>query len=128
METKNNIVVIGLLVLIIGLGIGYSLGANRGGYFAQNNKCGQGVAVNDHAMGGAMDDMMSGLEGKSGAALEEAFLDEMIVHHEGAVEMARELLAGTKRPELVKMANDIISAQTNEIEMMKQWQVEWFGN
>ncbi|OHA85631.1 MAG: hypothetical protein A2408_01020 [Candidatus Yonathbacteria bacterium RIFOXYC1_FULL_52_10] len=79
-------------------------------------------------MGGAMDDMMSGLEGKSGAALEEAFLDEMIVHHEGAVEMARELLAGTKRPELVKMANDIISAQTNEIEMMKQWQVEWFGN
>jgi len=78
-------------------------------------------------MHGAMDGMMMGLQGKTGDALDEAFLTEMIVHHEGAVSMARTLVAGTKRPELLKLGNDIITAQTKEIEMMTQWRKAWFG-
>ena len=52
----------------------------------------------------------------------------MIVHHEGAVDMAEMLLQKTKRPELVKLGNDIINAQTSEIEMMKEWRQVWFNN
>ena len=68
-----------------------------------------------------------GLEGKTGDELDKAFLAEMIVHHEGAVQMAQTLLKGTKRPELIKLGNDIITAQTGEIQMMKQWQRDWFN-
>jgi uncharacterized protein (DUF305 family) len=73
-----------------------------------------------------MHEMNATLEGKVGDELDQAFLNEMIVHHEGAVEMAQLLLKGTKRPELIKLANDIISAQNTEIEMMKKWNQEWF--
>ena len=45
----------------------------------------------------------------------------MIIHHQGAVDMAKELLKGTKKPELVKFANDIITVQSKEIEMQKEW-------
>ena len=51
----------------------------------------------------------------------------MIVHHEGAVDMAKELQKGTNRPELQKMAKDIIEVQTGEITMMENWLKEWFG-
>jgi len=68
------------------------------------------------------------IEGKSGEEFEKAFIDEMIVHHEGAVDMAEMLLQKTKRPELVKLGNDIINAQTSEIEMMKEWRQVWFNN
>jgi uncharacterized protein (DUF305 family) len=77
-------------------------------------------------MGDMMHDMMSGLEGKTGDEFDKAFLSEMIVHHEGAVDMANAVLANSKRPELLKLAKDIISAQTKEINMMKAWQKAWF--
>jgi uncharacterized protein (DUF305 family) len=116
MDTKNNVLIIGIITLVIGAVGGYAFGVSR--------ERGAEPAVTMH---GAMSGMMMGLEGKQGSALEEAFIDEMIVHHEGAVEMARILLAGTERPELVKLGNDIITAQTGEIEMMKRWRTEWFG-
>lgn len=103
--------------MMIGLGVGYYLGTTQ--------PTPQPAA--DTQMHGAMDQMTGGLQGKTGAALEEAFLDEMIVHHEGAIEMAQALLADTKRPELIKVGNDIIDAQTGEIEQMKQWRKDWFG-
>ena len=75
----------------------------------------------------AMGGMMMGLEGKTGDALDLAFLDEMVIHHDGAVEMAQALLKGTKRPELIKLGNDIITAQTQEIQMMRNWRKAWFN-
>jgi uncharacterized protein (DUF305 family) len=84
-----------------------------------------GAAQADH-MNMSMNDMARMLEGKSGDALDKEFLAGMIPHHEVAVVMAEQLKKGTKRPELLKMSQDIIDAQTREIEMMKQWQKEWF--
>lgn len=71
--------------------------------------------------------MMTGLQGKTGDDFDKAFLSEMIVHHEGAVAMAEEVLKTSKRPELIKLANDIISAQNKEIEMMGGWNKAWFN-
>lgn len=74
-----------------------------------------------------MNDMVNDLKGKTGADLEKAFLNGMIPHHQGAVDMAKILLQDkTIRPEMVKFANDIISAQTAEIEMQKGWLNTWF--
>ncbi len=120
MENKNNILVIGAVMLLLGLVSGYFIGTNRSVY--------QQLPVSaPSGMHGAMNGMMMSLEGKTGDALDVAFLDEMIVHHEGAIEMAQTLLRGTKRPELIKLGNDIITAQTAEIEMMKGWRTTWFG-
>jgi uncharacterized protein (DUF305 family) len=54
------------------------------------------------------------------------FIDAMIPHHEGALVMAQDLAQKTKRPELQKLAKDIISAQTKEIAEMKQWRQAWY--
>lgn len=75
-----------------------------------------------------MDDMSAGLVGKIGDDFDKAFIDEMIVHHQGAIDMAEMVLETSTRPELIKLANDIIAAQTNEIEMMSSWRAEWFTN
>lgn len=49
------------------------------------------------------------------------FIDAMIPHHQGAVEMAKETQQKSKRPEIKKLADEIIKAQNQEISQMKQW-------
>jgi uncharacterized protein (DUF305 family) len=53
------------------------------------------------------------------------FLHDMIAHHEGAVEMSKEVLDKGKRPEIKQLAQQIIKAQEAEIEKMKKWRTEW---
>lgn len=129
MENKNNILVIGLLALVLGLGIGYFTGVNTSVNKAPTttHQMPDGSMMNGNGMQGTMDGMSMGLEGKTGDDLDKAFLAEMIIHHEGAVQMAQTLLRGTKRPELIKLGNDIITAQTQEIQMMKEWRKVWFN-
>jgi uncharacterized protein (DUF305 family) len=54
------------------------------------------------------------------------FLTKMIPHHEEAVASARQLLAGTQRPEMVALANNIITTQTREIDQMRAWLAQWY--
>jgi uncharacterized protein (DUF305 family) len=54
------------------------------------------------------------------------FIDGMIPHHEGAVVMAKEALNKSKRPEILKLANEIIKAQDKEIKELKQWRKGWY--
>lgn len=49
------------------------------------------------------------------------FAQEMIVHHEMAVQMANDVLAHGKDPEIKKLAEEVITAQTKEIEFMRAW-------
>lgn len=72
----------------------------------------------------SMADMSTMMAGKTGDALDRAFLEGMIPHHQGAVDMAK-MMAVSKHPELVKFANDIIAGQSREIEQMRQWLRDW---
>lgn len=54
------------------------------------------------------------------------FIDMMIPHHQGAIEMAKEVLAKSKRSELKKLATDIIQAQNKEIKEMQEWRKTWY--
>ena len=71
-----------------------------------------------------MDHASMGMDGDA-AMLEDAdpfdaaFIDMMIPHHEGAIEMARMELDEGGDPELRSLAQDIIDAQEREIEEMK---------
>ena len=82
----------------------------------------------DMSMDSMMMDMLANMKGKTGTELEKVFLQDMIVHHQGAVDMATELLKDkTVRPELAKFAQDIINAQSKEIEMQKSWLEKWYA-
>lgn len=54
------------------------------------------------------------------------FIDSMLIHHRGAVEMAQEALEKAERKELKIMAQGIIDSQNAEIEQMRKWREEWY--
>ena len=59
------------------------------------------------------------------ADFDKAFIEEMIPHHQMAVMMASMLKSSTNRDEMRKLADDIITAQTSEIDQMRQWYINW---
>lgn len=69
--------------------------------------------------------MMSYL-GDRGPDFDKKFIDGMILHHEGALEMAHVALNNSDRQEIKKLSNEIIMAQKKEIEQMKKWRKEWY--
>jgi uncharacterized protein (DUF305 family) len=54
------------------------------------------------------------------------FIDAMLLHHQGAVEMAEEALQKSDRAEMQELAQDIIAAQQTEIAQMQQWRQAWY--
>jgi uncharacterized protein (DUF305 family) len=58
---------------------------------------------------------------------EQHFLAMMIPHHEDAVAMADLALERAQRPELKKLATAIKTAQTQEINQMRDWYQQWYG-
>ena len=56
---------------------------------------------------------------------EREFIKQMIPHHQMAVMMANMLLKSTSRPEMRELAQNIIDAQTKEINDMRQWYKNW---
>jgi uncharacterized protein (DUF305 family) len=119
---KNTAISIVAITLIVGLGIGYGIGANKAPVALQQSGGGHMMSMED-----SMINMNAGLQGKAGDAFDQAFLAEMIVHHQGAVEMAQSALTNAKHQEIKDLASVIISAQNEEIAQMKAWQVSWYG-
>ncbi len=80
----------------------------------------------DHAdMDGNMPGMMSDedmatLEQATGAEFDRLFMQMMIKHHEGAIEMAKAALRDGQNADAAKLAKDIIDAQQAEIDTMHE--------
>lgn len=80
----------------------------------------------DHGNMSGMNHSMAMDLGPADANFDLRFIDAMTPHHEGAVVMAKEALQKSKRPEIKKLATDIISAQNKEISEMKEWRTAWY--
>lgn len=63
----------------------------------------------------------------SASSFDKAFIEEMIPHHQMAVMMAQMLERTTDRPEMKQLAQDIIEAQTREINAMRGWYRQWYS-
>lgn len=63
---------------------------------------------------------MESLENAEGDQFQTMWLQSMIDHHEGAVEMAEEEQENGENAQAVALAEDIIAAQEQEIETMKE--------
>jgi len=72
-----------------------------------------------------MTSMTETLKDKSGDNFDKEFLSQMIVHHEGAVEMAKLSKDKAMHGEIKELSESIIVAQEKEIAEMRQWQTEW---
>jgi uncharacterized protein (DUF305 family) len=73
----------------------------------------------------SMSDMSANLQDKTGDEFDEAFIEMMIAHHQGAVEMAELARTRAKHDEIKTLADNIITAQLKEISDMYSWQKAW---
>ena len=69
--------------------------------------------------------MMNELNGKMGEAFDKAFLEQMIMHHQSAINMAASDKSNAQHQEVKDLAVAIIMAQTKEMNQVKQWQSDW---
>jgi uncharacterized protein (DUF305 family) len=75
----------------------------------------------DHGSGGMMsDEDMAALEAASGADASSLFLEQMIMHHTGAIDMAQQELDNGENVDALKLAQNISDSQTAEIAEMEQ--------
>lgn len=123
-----NVVIIILVCVFYGFGLRHH---KKTGYTHQVSSMDtphtKEPVTDTNTMDHTMHAMTQRMSGKTGSLLEQTFLEDMIVHHQGAVDMALELQkGGTERPELQQMAKDIIDVQTKEIDMMQEWRDTWF--
>jgi uncharacterized protein (DUF305 family) len=54
------------------------------------------------------------------------FIDQMIVHHQGAILSSEHMIADSERPELRQLAENIQSSQSEQIEQMRAWREQWY--
>jgi len=80
------------------------------------------TSATDH---GSMDSMTAALKDKSGAAFDKEFINQMILHHQGAIDMANLIEERAEHDELRTLGKDIIAAQSMEIDQMKTWYAQW---
>ncbi|QVJ02240.1 DUF305 domain-containing protein [Nocardiopsis eucommiae] len=66
------------------------------------------------------EEQMTELEGAEGERFDTLFLEFMVLHHEGAVDMARTELDSGINPEARELAQEIIDAQEGEIRQMNE--------
>ncbi len=74
----------------------------------------------EYTPNGRYEPMMRDLSTLSGAALDKAFLSDMIGHHMGALMMAHSVSPYITHSEIETLTNNIISSQSAEIVQMRQ--------
>jgi uncharacterized protein (DUF305 family) len=118
---------IALLVASCG-GAGGMGNADEGQMEKKERPAKEGMEGKDHSkMDGGSGGMASGMMMKNGEYSDERFIDAMVPHHEGAVDMAEVALKNAEHEEIKRLAEDIVSAQEAEIKELKSIKREEFG-
>ena len=129
---KNESLLYGIIGLLAGIVImflfspnqGYMMGGSMHMNQMKNETQGESM-MGEHGSNMTMDEMSESLKNLKGDDFDKAFIEMMIDHHEGAVDMANVAKLNAKHAEIKKLSNDIISTQTKEIVEMKQWYQNW---
>lgn len=138
---NSNTALIAVAALLLGGIGGYILNSQTGnewgpGMMSQN----QADEVAPMGMHRMPDGSMMGSGGSMGemngmgnmmammVSSEREFIEEMIPHHQEAIDTATEVLErGGTTPEIRTLAENIVTAQEQEITDMKQWYEDWYG-
>lgn len=106
---RKNGIVYGIIGLVAGLLIG-ALGLSN--IVSNSNSTSNNNTVKNTSRSDTMD---------------QHFIEQMIPHHEDAITMAELAQNNAKRTEVKNLAKAIISAQSTEIDDMKNWYNNWYG-
>nr|BBH91520.1 hypothetical protein KTC_62710 [Thermosporothrix sp. COM3] len=64
--------------------------------------------------------------GSSNAPFDAKFIDGMVKHHQGAIDMAKEAQQKAEHQEIKNLANSIVTDQQKEITEMQNWRKQWY--
>ncbi len=127
-----SVVLAVLIVLVAGAAFGYG----RMGSMMDHG--GMGHMMDHGGMGHMMDHGDEGHnhggEGHTMGSFDEEqpfdlqFIDQMIMHHQGAIMSSEHMIADSERPELRQLAENIQQSQSEQIEQMQAWREEWYGD
>jgi uncharacterized protein (DUF305 family) len=56
------------------------------------------------------------------------FLDAMILHHQGTVEMAQESLQRSQREDIRQLSQEMIEGYRDDIAQMQAWRSQWYAD
>ncbi len=122
------------VLLLTGAGVAFVYG---GMALAQGQ---MGSMMGGSGMGGMMGDdhmgSMMGGQGMDGGQMmgsfdedqpfDLQFIDQMIMHHQGAIMSSEHMIGDSERPELRQLAENIQKSQSEQIEQMREWREEWY--
>lgn len=74
-----------------------------------------------------MMEMLDMMRAMPAEEFERFFLEDMIVHHSGALQPARQCKGRAHHPQLKELCRDIVEMQVAEIDQMRTWLCAWFG-
>src|SRR5262245_29543981 len=87
----------------------------------ENPDTNSGHGGHGNTMQGMVDEAtMTKLQSRNGAEFDKLWLESMISHHQGAIEMAKAELANGDNVDAKSLANNIVTTQEAEIGQMKQ--------
>jgi len=101
-----------------GAGSGMMGGSSGGGMM--------GGASGGGMMGGASGGGMMGNGSQATTPYDLRFMDDMILHHEGAIMSARMMISQSAHPALRDLARRIIAGQQAQIDQMRAWIRQWY--
>lgn len=111
---KRQFTTIFVVVLTVLGGIGLLAG---GGTALAHEEEGCGTPTADGAFMGMSD---------PDAPYDLRFIDEMVMHHRGAIMSSEMMIADSERPELRDLAQRIQESQQRQIDQMLAWRAEWY--
>ena len=134
MKHQTRLALAGLLSAVV-LTVTACAGAGGGG--GSMDQGGTGKNGSGAAEGAKSGDARGADQGSGGTASrrlmengkysDERFIDEMVPHHQGAVEMAEVALENAEHGEVKQLSENIVSTQRSEIEELKEIKQEEFG-
>jgi uncharacterized protein (DUF305 family) len=83
--------------------------------------------MNNDEMGGMHNMQNGGGTMNNNGLSERKFLEDMIPHHQEAIDTANMIVAKGDNPELKKLAQSIVDGQQKQVTDMKTWYKNWYG-
>ncbi len=128
------------LIAVVAGGIAYAHGDGQGSSMMDRGGMGSmmggdrtGSMMENGEMGSMMDGgMMGGDEMQAMGSFDEdepfdlQFIDQMIMHHEGAIMSSKHMISDSKRPELRQLAESIQKSQSEQVEQMQAMRKDWY--
>jgi uncharacterized protein (DUF305 family) len=144
-KTRYLVAGLALVVLVIavaGVAFAYGRGASTmgddgtGSVTNEDSKSSMmgGMMGNQYGMGSMMQGGQGTSEGRMMGSFswnepfDLRFVDQMIMHHQGAIVSSRRMISDSEWPELRRLAENIQKGQSEQIEQMRQWRKQWYGD